>query len=215
MSDAPTPALDAAIRKSAVRLVPFLVLMYVAAFLDRSNVSFAKSEMQAALGLTEAAFAFGAGIFFLGYALLEVPSNLLLHRIGARVWLPRIMITWGLVSAATAFVRDQTGFYWVRVLLGIAEAGFFPGVIFYVSLWFPAAVRARVLGLFYFGFPLSMIIGGPLSGALMDLPAAFGLQGWQWMFVAEGLLASLVGLAALWFLVPRPEAATWLSAEEK
>lgn len=210
-----SPDLNSAVRKSLLRLVPFLVLMYVAAFLDRSNVGFAKAEMQAALGLTEAAFAFGAGIFFLGYAVLEVPSNLLLHRIGARVWLPRIMITWGLVSAATAFVRNETGFYWVRVLLGIAEAGFFPGVIFYISLWFPASVRARVLGIFYFGFPLSMIVGGPLSGALMELPPAFGLQGWQWMFVAEGLLASLVGLAALLFLVPRPQAAAWLTDGEK
>jgi MFS family permease len=215
LTDNATPALNSAIRKGLLRLVPFLVLMYVAAFLDRSNVGFAKTEMQAALGLTEGAFAFGAGVFFLGYALLEVPSNLLLHRIGARVWLPRIMITWGLVSAATAFVRNETGFYWVRVLLGIAEAGFFPGVIFYISLWFPASVRARVLGIFYFGFPLSMIVGGPLSGALMDLPPTFGLAGWQWMFVAEGLLASVVGLAALWFLVPRPEAAAWLNEDEK
>lgn len=210
-----TPELTSAIRKSAFRLVPFLVLMYVAAFLDRSNVGFAKAEVQAALGLTEAAFAFGAGVFFLGYALFEVPSNLLLHRIGARVWLPRIMVTWGLVSAATAFVSNATGFYWVRLLLGIAEAGFFPGVVFYISLWFPAAVRARVLGVFYFGFPLSMIVGGPLSGALMDLPPFLGLAGWQWMFVVEGLLACVVGLAALRFLVPRPEAAAWLSDAEK
>ncbi len=212
---APSPALQSAIRKGVLRLVPFLVLMYVAAFLDRSNVGFAKAEMQAALGLTEAAFAFGAGIFFLGYALFEVPSNLLLHRIGARVWLPRIMVTWGLVSAATAFVRDEAGFYWVRCLLGVAEAGFFPGVVFYISLWFPAAVRARGLGVFYFGFPLSMIVGGPLSGALMDMPGALGLAGWQWMFVAEGLLASLVGCLALWFLVPGPQAAAWLSDAEK
>ena len=208
------PHLQSAIKKSTWRLLPILILMYVAAFVDRSNVSFAKVELQSHLGLADAAFAMGAGIFFLSYVLFEVPSNLLLHRVGARVWLPRIMVTWGLVSAATAFVGNEFGFYAVRILLGIAEAGFFPGVIYFVSLWFPRAVRGRILGLFYFGFPLAMLLGNPLSGILMDLPATLGIAGWQWMFVIEGLLASVIGVIAWFVLVPSPSRATWLTAKE-
>jgi sugar phosphate permease len=196
------------------RLMPVLLMMYVLAFLDRSNVSFAKTGLAANAGIGEAAFAFGASIFFLGYALLEVPSNLILHRVGARVWMARIMITWGLVSAANAFVDTPASFYGVRFLLGITEAGFFPGVIYYMTTWYPTSARARSVGLFYYGAPLALTLGGPLSGLLVAREA-FGLHGWQVMFVVEGLLASLGGIAVLFLLKDKPEQAPWLDADEK
>ena len=151
--------------KLHLRLMPTLLMMYVLAFLDRANIGFARAGFQADAGIGDAAYAFGASIFFVGYALLEVPSNLILHRVGARLWLARIMVTWGLVSAATAFVHSPLGFYAIRFLLGIAEAGFFPGVIYYLTLWYPAAARARSVGLFYYGAPLALTFGGPLSGS--------------------------------------------------
>jgi MFS family permease len=196
------------------RLMPTLLMMYVLAFLDRSNVSFAKTGLAANAGIGEAAFAFGAGIFFVGYAFLEVPSNLILHRIGARVWMARIMVTWGLVSAANAFVHSPEAFYAVRFLLGITEAGFFPGVIYYLTRWYPTSARARSVGIFYYGAPLALTFGGPLSGFLVGRDA-FGLHGWQVMFIVEGLLASLGGIAVLFLLKDRPEQAPWLNAEEK
>ena len=194
--------------------MPILLMMYVLAFLDRANVSFAKTGLAANAGIGEAAFAFGASIFFLGYALLEVPSNLILHRVGARVWMARIMITWGLVSAANAFVDTPASFYGVRFLLGITEAGFFPGVIYYLTTWYPTSARARSVGLFYYGAPLALTLGGPLSGLLVAREA-FGLHGWQVMFLVEGLLASLGGIAVLFLLKDRPEQAPWLDADEK
>lgn len=196
------------------RLMPTLLMMYVLAFLDRANVGYAKMGLQANAGVGETAFAFGASIFFVGYAFLEVPSNLILHRIGARIWLARIMVTWGLVSAACAFVQTPFQFYAVRFLLGITEAGFFPGVIFYLTYWYPSASRARSIGLFYYGAPLALTFGGPISGQMVAHDA-FGLHGWQVMFLIEGLLASLGGIAVLFLLKDRPEKAPWLDAEEK
>nr|WP_311767654.1 MFS transporter [Burkholderia sp. Bp8998] len=173
-----TPTCNAAIRKCLVRLLPFLVLMYVIAFIDRANVGFAKATLQADTGLSNAAFAFGAGIFFISYAVFEVPSNLALHRFGARLWMSRIMVTWGLVSASMAFTHDATTFFALRVLLGAAEAGFFPGVILYLTYWFPRHVRSQAMGIFYFGLPLALVLGGPLSGLLLGLQAPFGLKPW-------------------------------------
>lgn len=207
--------LHRAISKSRLRLLPFLILMYILAFIDRSNVGFAKAALQADTGLGDAAFAFGASIFFIGYAFFEVPSNYMLHRLGARVWLCRIMVTWGLVSAAMMFAHDANTFYVLRFLLGVAEAGFFPGIILYLTYWFPAQSRGQALGLFYFGLPLALVLGSPLSGWLLEFHGVFGLTNWQWLFVVEGLMASVVGVAAYFYLVDRPADARWLSAEEK
>jgi sugar phosphate permease len=195
-------------------LMPTLLMMYVLAFLDRANVGFAKTGLGTDAGIGEAAFAFGASIFFIGYATLEVPSNLILHRVGARVWMARIMITWGLVSAANAFVQTPAQFHAVRFLLGVAEAGFFPGIIYYLTTWYPTAARARSVGIFYYGAPLALTFGGPLSGQLVAHDV-FGLHGWQVMFLVEGLLASLGGIAVLFLLKDRPEQAPWLDADEK
>ncbi|MBQ0536479.1 MFS transporter [Providencia huaxiensis] len=213
-----TDHLSSATSKAIRKIIPMVVLMFILAYLDRSNIGFAKQEFQLTTGLSDAAYAFGAGIFFIGYALFEVPSNILLYRIGARVWLSRIMVTWGLVSAAMMFAHDETTFIVLRFLLGISEAGFFPGVILYLTFWFPQNIRARVTGYFLFGAPLAFIIGGPLSGSLLSLEGtsfAFGLYGWQLMFVVEGLLASIVGIWVFFYLDDRPEKAKWLTAEEK
>jgi sugar phosphate permease len=195
-------------------LMPTLLMMYVLAFLDRANVGFARAGLAADAGVGDAAFAFGASIFFIGYAVLEVPSNLILHRVGARRWMARIMITWGLVSAANAFVQTPAQFHLVRCLLGVAEAGFFPGVIYYLTYWYPTASRGRSVGLFYYGAPLALTFGGPLSGFLVAHDA-FGLHGWQVMFLVEGLAASLGGIAVLFLLKDRPEDVTWLDSDEK
>jgi MFS family permease len=208
-------ALATTISKATWRLVPFLLLMYILAFLDRANVGFAKESFQLDTGISEAAYAFGAGVFFAGYALLEVPSNLIMHRVGARVWMARIMVTWGLVSAAMMFAHTATTFYVLRLLLGIAEAGFFPGVILYLTYWFPSYARAKVLGLFYFGAPLAFILGGPISGLLLDMDGVLGLQGWQWMFMVEGLLAAATGVWAYFYIDDKPADAVWLDSEEK
>ena len=207
--------LAAAVRKARGRLVPFLILMYTMAFLDRSNVGFAKQAFQADTRISDAAFAFGAGLFFVGYAILEVPSNLIMHRVGARRWLCRIMITWGIVAAAMMFARGEVSFYVLRVLLGMAEAGFFPGVILFVTYWFPRAERGRILGMFYFGYPLSLMFGSPVSGLLLTLDGTLGLHGWQWMYLIEGLCASAVGVLAFFVLTDRPEQAAWLDDGER
>ena len=207
--------LDRAIALARRRLVPFLLLMYVIAFLDRANIGFAKQSFQADVHISDAAYALGAGLFFLSYALLEVPSNLAMHRVGARLWMCRIMVTWGLISAATMFVSGATWFYILRLLLGAAEAGFFPGVILYLTYWFPDRVRGQIMGLFYFGAPLAFIFGGPLSGVLLELDGVAGLKGWQWMFLTEGLLASIVGVWAYWYLDSKPSEARWLPRAEK
>lgn len=202
-------------RKMSKRLLPFLLFMYVVAYLDRVNVGFAKQAFQSSTGISEAAFAFGAGVFFIGYALLEVPSNLMLHRVGARAWMSRIMVTWGLISAAMAFAHTGTSFYVLRFLLGAAEAGFFPGVLLYLTYWFPDAVRSRAMGFFYFGGPLAFIFGGPLSGLLLNLDGVGGVHGWQWLFAFEGLLASAVGVWAYGYLDNGPADAAWLSRDER
>jgi MFS family permease len=189
--------------------------MYVVAFLDRANIGFAKQAFQLSTGISESAFAWGAGLFFLTYALFEIPSNLIMHRVGARIWMCRIMVMWGLVSIATIFVRGPISFYFVRLLLGFAEAGFFPGVILYLMYWFPNRVRGQILGQFYFGAPLAFIFGGPLSGLLLTMHRTAGLLGWQWMFLVEGALAVIVGVWAFWYLSDRPADASWLTESER
>jgi sugar phosphate permease len=208
-------ATDRACSKAMVHLLPWLLLMYVLAYLDRANLGFAKNAFQASTGISEASYAFGVGIFSIAYASIEIPSNIALHRFGARLWLSRIMITWGLVSAGMALVTTATGFYVMRVLLGIAEAGFFPGAVYFLSRWFPDRRRARVMGIFYFGAPLSFVFGGPLSGLLLDADGVGGLHGWQWMFLVEGLLASAVGVLVYFRLTDSPAKAPWLEPEER
>jgi sugar phosphate permease len=206
--------LSGIISKLHLRLMPVLLMMYVMAFLDRANVGFAKQGLEANAGIDNVAFAFGASIFFIGYAVLEVPSNLILHRVGARVWMSRIMVTWGLISAATAFVTTPHTYYVARFLLGMAEAGFFPGVIYYLTYWYPSSARARSVGMFFYGAPLALTFGGPLSGQLVAHDA-FGLYGWQIMFIVEGLAASLGGIAVLFLLKDGPQKAPWLTDDEK
>ena len=204
------------------RLIPFLILCYFVAYLDRVNVGFAKLHMNQALGLSEAAFGLGAGLFFIAYFLFEVPSNLFLERVGARVWIARIMISWGIVSAAFAFIPSISGatglpnkavFYSLRLLLGACEAGFFPGIIFYLTLWFPAVYRARVISFFMLAIPISSIIGSPISGMLLSM-TGWGLDGWQWLFILEGVPSVLVGLAVLVYLTDFPRQARWLQQDE-
>ncbi|MCB1749758.1 MAG: MFS transporter [Gammaproteobacteria bacterium] len=207
---------DRVYARIAWRLVPFLFACYVCAYLDRVNVGFAKLRMLDALGFSEAVYGLGAGIFFLGYTLFEVPSNLLMLKIGARRTIARIMIAWGLLSAAMMFVESPTGFYVLRFLLGVAEAGFFPGIILYLTFWFPAARRGRVTALFATAVALSTVIGAPLSGVIMQhLDGAHGWAGWQWLFLIEGLPSVAFGLAALAFLDDRVADATWLTADER
>ncbi|MBM3844781.1 MAG: MFS transporter [Verrucomicrobia bacterium] len=207
--------LERAVRRTLWRLMPMLLLMYILAYLDRVNLGFAKQAYLRDTGLSEAAYAFGAGIFFIGYAVLEVPSNLILHRVGARWWLSRIMVSWGLVAAAMAYAESEYVFYFLRFLLGITEAGFFPGVVYYLTYWFPHSVRGRAMGIFYFGPSLALSLGGPLSGLLLEMDSIAGYRGWQWMFLVEGLLASVVGVVAFFVLHDRPSEARWLPSDER
>jgi MFS transporter, ACS family, tartrate transporter len=204
------------------RLIPFLILCYFVAYLDRVNVGFAKLHMNQALGFSEAAFGLGAGLFFIAYFLFEVPSNLFLARVGARVWIARIMISWGIVSGAFAFIpqissatglSNESVFYTLRLVLGACEAGFFPGIIFYLTLWFPAVYRARVISLFMLAIPISSIIGSPISGLLLNL-RGFGLDGWQWLFILEAVPSLIAGCCVLFYLTDFPRQAHWLKAEE-
>jgi MFS transporter, ACS family, tartrate transporter len=192
------------------RLIPFAFLCYVVAYVDRVNVGFAAQALQRDLNLSDTAYGFGAGLFFLGYCLFEVPSNLILERVGARRWIARIMIVWGFVSMATMFVTGQKSFYAARVLLGLAEAGFFPGFVLYLTYWIPAADRARTNALFMMAAPVSIIVGAPVSEALLSLNGSLGLHGWQWLFLVEGIPAVVLGILALRVLTDRPEQARWL-----
>ncbi|MFX1762700.1 MFS transporter [Paraburkholderia sp. A1RI-2L] len=207
---------EATYRKVAWRLIPLLMLCYVVAYLDRVNVGFAKLQMSAALNLSDAVYGFGAGIFFIGYFLFEVPSNVILHRVGARVWIARIMVTWGLVSIFTMFVTTPTMFYVMRFLLGLCEAGFFPGIILYLTYWYPAHRRGRMTTWFMTAVALSGVIGGPVSGwILKSFNGVNGWQGWQWLFLLEGLPSIIVGVLVFFVLDDRIGDAKWLSAEER
>ncbi|MGH9139948.1 MAG: MFS transporter [Vicinamibacterales bacterium] len=197
------------------RLIPFLFLLYIVAYLDRINVGFAALQMNQALGFSATVYGFGAGIFFLSYVLFEIPSNVILARVGARLWIARIMISWGIVSSATMFVRSASGFYALRFLLGLAEAGFFPGIIFYLTRWFPARERARTIAAFMTATLVAGVIGGPISGAVLSLHGAGGLAGWQWLFLLEGLPSIVLGVVVLGVLSERPEEATWLTEPER
>lgn len=211
-----TPVLKSAISKAARRLMPMLVILYVVSFLDRTNVGFAQEALNIDRGISAAAYSLGAGIFFIGYAIFEIPSNLVLKKVGAKIWLARIGITWGLVSASFAFVQGETSFIILRFLLGVTEAGLFPGVIMFLAEWFPNKVRVQMFAIFYLAQPFSQMVGGPLSGWLInvgeDVP---GVAGWQVMFAVEGLLAVLAGIAAFFFLINGPDNAKFLSGEEK
>ena len=203
-------------RKVAWRLIPFLCCCYLAAYLDRINVGFAKLQMADQLQLSDAAFGLGAGLFFVGYILFEVPSNLILKRVGARVWIARIMVSWGVLSACTLLVTTPAQFYVLRLLLGIAEAGFLPGVLYYLTLWFPTHRRGRMIALFMIGLPLSSVIGAPLSGWILEaFDGLQGLRGWQWLFLLEGVPSVLLGLLALRLLPEGPQDAEWLDLREQ
>jgi MFS transporter, ACS family, tartrate transporter len=212
---ATTAAAMTAVAKARRRLIPFLFLLYVVSYLDRINVGFAALQMNAALGFSNITYSLGAGIFFLSYTLLEIPSNVILARVGARRWIARITITWGLVAAAMMFVRSPTGFYVLRFLLGAAEAGFFPGIIYCLTRWFPARERARAIAGFMTAVVIAGIIGGPVSGALLSLDGVGGLAGWQWLFVVEGLPAVVLGFVVLRVLPEAPSEARWLTPAEQ
>lgn len=202
--------------KIAGRLLPFLILLYVISFLDRVNIGFAKLRMAGDLGLSDAAYGFGAGVFFLAYCLCEIPSNLILARVGARLWIARIMMLWGVISACMMFVTSPATFYAMRVLLGVAEAGFFPGIILYLTYWFPARQRSQAISFFLLGIALAGVLGGPWSGWLMQtLDGRAGLHGWQWLFLIEGIPAVLAGVATLFYLDDGPAKARWLTPAQQ
>ncbi|WP_428539604.1 MFS transporter [Rhodopila sp.] len=203
------------LRKIYLRLIPFCFLLYILCYVDRINVSFAALTMNHDLGLSASVYGLAAGAFFWGYCLLEVPSNIILERVGARIWIARIMISWGLLSAATALVTGPTSFFIVRVLLGVAEAGLFPGLLLYFHRWFPQNHRGRVVGWFLTGLPLATAIGAPLSTAFLQMEGIWGLHGWQWMFVGEGIPTALVGVTVLFWLTERPADAKWLTQEQR
>src|SRR3982751_6212366 len=202
-------------RKVGLRLIPFLVLCYFITYVDRVNVGFAALTMNKDLGLSAAALGIGGGLFFVAYVLCEVPSNLAMERFGARLWIARIMITWGLVGIGSAFVTGAVSFSVARFLMGAAEGGFFPGGILYLTYWFPKAYRARIVATFMVAIPLSSFLGSPLSGALLALDGTAGLHGWQWLLIMEAIPAILLGLAALWLLARKPAEGRFLAAEEK
>jgi ACS family tartrate transporter-like MFS transporter len=202
-------------RQVAWRLLPFLMICYFVSFLDRVNVGFAALQMVKGLHMSPRVFGFGGGIFFVSYFLFEVPSNLLLEKVGARLWIARIMITWGFLAAGTAFVVGPSSFYTMRLLLGAAEAGFFPGVILYLTYWFPSEYRARIVGMFTVAIPVSSFLGSPISAALLGVDGWLGLRGWQWMFIMEGAPAVLLGLFCLFILSDKPSSAPWLDSDQK
>lgn len=205
----------AVIAKIGWRFVPLLITAAFLAYLDRVNVSFAALTMNADIGLSAAAYGFGAGVFFLTYVVLEVPSNIILERVGARRWLARIMLTWGVISLCMIFVRGEYSFYIMRALLGVAEAGLYPGVVFFLSTWFPAEYRARIFGFFWLSIPLSTVIGAPISGLILGLDGVLGLRGWMWLFVLESLPTIVLSFVLLRVITDRPTEATWLSSQER
>lgn len=204
------------LNKVAWRLIPFVCMLYLVNILDRSNVGFARLQMQDDLGLSEATFNLGYGMFYVGYLLFEVPSNLLMRRVGARMWIARIMITWGIISSLTMFARDEWTFYGLRILLGVAEAGFFPGIILYLSYWFPNRERAKMTAYFMLAIGLASVFGNPISGLIMQyFDTVAGLHGWQWLFIIEGIPSVLLGISVLFCLTDYPKDAKWLTAEER
>ncbi|WP_291390322.1 MFS transporter [Acinetobacter sp.] len=203
------------LRKITWRIVPFIMILYLIAYIDRVNIGFAAITMKEDLGFTASILGFGAGIFFLGYFLFEVPSNIILHKVGARIWIARVMVTWGIIAGGMAFVESSTSFYVMRFLLGVAEAGFFPGIILYLSYWFPARNRAGVIALFMAAAPIATAIGSPISAALLEMHGIMGLAGWQWMFLIEAVPAVILGVVVFFYMTDRPEKATWLKADER
>jgi ACS family tartrate transporter-like MFS transporter len=204
-----------ALAKVTARIIPFLFLLYIVAYLDRVNVGFAKLQMQTDLKFTDTIYGIGAGIFFFGYFLFEIPSNLILEKVGARVWIARIMIIWGFLAAAMAFVRTPWQFYTMRFLLGVGEAGFFPGMILYLTYWYPKAERAKAVSLFMTATALANVFGGPVSASILGLNGILGLKGWEWLFILEGIPASLLGIVVLFYLTDKPSDAKWLAADER
>ncbi|MGZ7882598.1 MFS transporter [Acinetobacter soli] len=203
------------LRKITWRIVPFIMILYLIAYIDRVNIGFAAITMKEDLGFTASILGFGAGIFFLGYFLFEVPSNIILHKIGARIWITRVMITWGIIAGGMAFVESSTSFYVMRFLLGVAEAGFFPGIILYLSYWFPARNRAGVIAFFMAAAPIATAIGSPISAALLEMHGILGLAGWQWMFLIEAFPAVILGVVVFFYMTDRPEKAIWLKQDER
>lgn len=203
------------LRKINWRIVPFIMLLYFIAYIDRVNLGFASLTMNKDLGFSASILGFGAGIFFWGYFLFEVPSNIVLHKVGARLWIARVMVTWGIISGAMAFVQGPTSFYVVRFLLGAAEAGFFPGIILYLSYWFPARHRAGVTALFMAAAPLSTALGSPISAAFLQMHGFMGMAGWQWLFIAEAIPALVLGVVVFFYMTDKPEQAKWLKEDER
>ena len=205
----------ATLRKVTWHLLPFLLLLYIICWLDRVNVGFAALQMNQDLGFSASVYGFGAGVFFAGYALFEIPSNLILARVGARRWIARIMVTWGLISTCMMFVHDTKTFYLLRFLLGVAEAGFLPGILYYLGDWYPGAQRARAVGWFMAAIPLSIVVGGPVAGILLDLDGLLGLRGWQWLYLIEGAPAFFLGFVVLAWLPDKPAQVRWLNDSER
>lgn len=203
------------IRRITLRIVPFIMVLYLIAYIDRVNIGFAALTMREDLGFTASILGFGAGIFFLGYFLFEVPSNIILHKVGARIWIARVMVTWGLIAGGMAFVETSTSFYIMRFLLGVAEAGFFPGIILYLTYWFPSRYRAGVIAMFMAAAPIAVAIGSPISAALLELDGLMGYAGWQWMFVIEAIPAVILGVVVFFYMTDRPEQAKWLKDDER
>lgn len=203
------------VRRVVWRILPFLILCYLIAIIDRGNIGMASLQMNEDLGLSKAVFGLASSLFFVGYFLFEVPSNLAMQKIGAKIWISRIMVSWGVVSVCTAFVESSEMLYLLRFLLGAAEAGFFPGVILYLTYWIPAKYRARVIATFMVAIPAANFIGSPISGAILSLDGWYGMRGWHWLFILEGIPAVLLGIAAFFVLSNRPDSASWLSAEQR
>jgi MFS transporter, ACS family, tartrate transporter len=215
MVDSTPDLLPQTMKKVRARLVPLIVAIYVVAAIDKANVSFAGIQMTQALGIGPEVYGLGAGIFFIGYTMFQVPSNLILHRIGARTWIAIILLVWGVISSGMALTQGTASFYTMRFLLGVAEAGFFPGLMLYMTLWFPQSERARIVASFIAAAPIAIIIGSPISGALLQLDGVLGIGGWRWLFLIEGLPAMVLAFVTYRMLTDRPGQATWLSASER